>query len=212
MVEPIGEQELRERLVKVIHFLHSRGWAPGTGGNFSALITESPLKLLMSPSGYNKGSLTESDLLVVDASGRKIEGSGKPSAETLLHLIIAKLTGAKSVLHTHSVWNTLLSDIFAVQGVLELSHYEMLKGLGGIETHEHIERVPIIENSQDIPALVAKVEEVLKRQPDTHGILLRNHGLYTWGSSPEDAQRHVEIFEFLFEVVGRRLSLSHRSY
>ena len=72
--------------------------------------------------------------------------------------------------------------------------------------------MPIIENSQDIPVLVVKVEEVLKRQPDIHGILLRNHGLYTWGSSPEDAQRHVEIFEFLFEVVGRKLSLSHRSY
>ncbi|MBL0062579.1 MAG: methylthioribulose 1-phosphate dehydratase [bacterium] len=200
---------MRERLIEVIHFLHSRGWAPGTGGNFSALISESPLRLLMSPSGYNKGGLVPSDLLVVDAAGRKIEGEGKPSAETLLHLIIARTTGAKSVLHTHSVWNTLLSDIYAVQGVLELSHYEMLKGLGGIQTHEHTERVPIVENSQDIPALTNKIDDLLKRQTNLHGILLRNHGLYTWGSSPEDAQRHVEIFEFLFEVVGRKLSLSH---
>jgi methylthioribulose-1-phosphate dehydratase len=36
-----------------------------------------------------------------------------------------------------------------------------------------------------------------------HGFLLSGHGLYTWGSSLEEARRHIEIYEFLFEVVHR---------
>jgi methylthioribulose-1-phosphate dehydratase len=56
--------------------------------------------------------------------------------------------------------------------------------------------------------LARSVEEALTRFPDAHGFLLRRHGLYTWGKSMSDARRHVEIFEFLLEVVGRRGDLS----
>ena len=40
------------------------------------------------------------------------------------------------------------------------------------------------------------------------GFLIRNHGLYTWGKDVDAARRHVEIFEFLFEVLGRRLQMA----
>ena len=79
----------------------------------------------------------------------------------------------------------------------------MLKGLVGITTHEHTEKVPIIENSQDYTALSQTIENVVREQPDIHGIYLRRHGLYTWGKDIAEAKRHIEIFEFLFEVLGR---------
>jgi methylthioribulose-1-phosphate dehydratase len=79
----------------------------------------------------------------------------------------------------------------------------MLKGLEGVRTYEHREWLPIIENSQDYSALAKTVEEGLRQNPDAHGFLLRGHGLYTWGVDVEAAKRHVEIFEFLFEVMGR---------
>jgi len=37
-----------------------------------------------------------------------------------------------------------------------------------------------------------------------HGFLIRRHGLYTWGRDLQEAKRQVEIFEFLFEVMGRK--------
>jgi len=43
-----------------------------------------------------------------------------------------------------------------------------------------------------------------EREGDTHGFLLSAHGLYTWGEDVAQAHRHVEIFEFLLETVGRR--------
>jgi methylthioribulose-1-phosphate dehydratase len=81
----------------------------------------------------------------------------------------------------------------------------MLKGLAGVATHEHCERLPIIENSQDYVALSHVIENTLCENPAMHGVYLRRHGLYTWGGSIAETKRHVEIFEFLFEVLGRSL-------
>jgi methylthioribulose-1-phosphate dehydratase len=80
----------------------------------------------------------------------------------------------------------------------------MLKGLEGVKTHAHREWIPIFDNSQDIPALAEKAYEVLSTHLETHGFLLGGHGLYTWGMDVAQARRHVEIFEFLFEVAARR--------
>jgi len=51
--------------------------------------------------------------------------------------------------------------------------------------------------------LAGSVEETLKQYPNAHGFLLRRHGLYTWGKDLVEAKRHVEILEFLLEVLGR---------
>jgi methylthioribulose-1-phosphate dehydratase len=115
------------------------------------------------------------------------------------------LPETNSILHTHSVWGTILSDVYAKNGFIEISGYEMLKGLAGVKTHEHTEQVPIIENSQDYVALSHVIENVLRDNPNCHGVYLRRHGLYTWGREVKEAKRHIEIFEFLFEVLGRRL-------
>jgi methylthioribulose-1-phosphate dehydratase len=195
--------------------VYARGWALGTSGNFSAVVSRRPLRLAITASSVAKGALRASDILQCDEHGRVVgRRSGKPSAETLLHVEIAKRRGAGAVLHTHSVWSTMLSDArdgqdgrdrtdgqdgpgFVIQG------YEMLKGLSGVMSHEHREFVPILDNDQDMPRLARRVGERLERNPQAHAFLLRRHGLYTWGDTLADAERHVEILEFLFEAVGR---------
>ena len=103
----------------------------------------------------------------------------------------------------------MLSDRFAPSGGLEITGYEMLKGLRGVVSHEHREWVPIVENDQDMDRLARRVGETLDQRPDVHAILLRRHGLYTWGDTLADAARHVEILEFLFETMGRMASLGN---
>jgi methylthioribulose-1-phosphate dehydratase len=188
-------------LVEVVRRIHARGWAPGTGGNFSVALPGE--RLLMTPSGIDKGRVTAEHLLEIDRDGRVAAGDGKPSAETALHLQIVRSRGAGAVLHVHSVWNTILSLRHAGDGVLTITGLEMLKGLAGVTTHEHLEWVPVVANSQDMPALATELDQVLGSQPDCHGVLVAGHGLYTWGADLAEAERHVEIFEFLFEVLGR---------
>jgi methylthioribulose-1-phosphate dehydratase len=89
--------------------IHRRGWCDGTGGNFSCVVRQDPLELLMAPSGVDKGSVHPGDLILVDGGGVVVRGEGKASAETRLHLEIVAQTGAGAVLHTHSQAGTLIS-------------------------------------------------------------------------------------------------------
>ncbi len=191
-------------LAKIGREFHARGWALGTSGNYSAVLQREPLRLFITSSGLDKSALTERDFLEIDGSGKVLAGNGKPSAETFLHLTVAGLKHAECVLHTHSVWSTLLSERYAEKDGLAIGGYEMLKGLEGVKTHEHREWIPIFENAQDIVGLAEKVKSQLQGESGAHGFLLSGHGLYTWGTDVAQARRHVEIFEFLLEIVGRR--------
>ncbi|MBI1760032.1 MAG: methylthioribulose 1-phosphate dehydratase [Acidobacteria bacterium] len=188
---------------------YQRGWVLGTSGNFSAVVNGDPLRLLITASGKDKGQLTEQEFILLNEDGALVSGAGKPSDETPLHLTLVRQRGARAVLHTHSVWATLLSDEFAAQGGLSITGWEMLKGLAGVQSHQHAEWLPILENSQDMTSLAQTLATVLHEQPAAHGFLLRGHGLYTWGRTLSEARRHVEIFEFLLEVTGR-LQRTHR--
>jgi methylthioribulose-1-phosphate dehydratase len=188
-----------------------RGWSVGTSSNYSLVIHRQPLELLITASGKDKGRLSRQDFVRVDADGRPVAaGQPKSSAETLLHLAVAQPSGAGAVLHTHSVWGTLLSDLYFEDNGFKIEGYEMLKGLAGVTTHEHSEWVPIFDNTQNISMLADQVRQWLKDAecPIQHGYLIRQHGLYTWGRDLDEAKRHIEIFEFLFESVARRLMFS----
>lgn len=193
--------ELANELAAVGQMFYGRGWALGTSGNFSAVVSREPLRLAITSSGIDKGTLDAKHILEIDAAAQVIAGAGRPSAETLLHLAVVRLRGAGAVLHTHSVWSNILSEANA-EGIM-IQGYEMLKGLDGIATHEHSEWLPVIENSQDMPQMAQVVEQTLNEHPQAHGFILRRHGLYTWGRDLAEAKRHVEIFEFLLEVMGR---------
>ena len=180
----------------------------GTSGNFSVVIDRDPLRLAITPSATFKGELAADQILEMDERGAVVgDGTARVSAEALLHVEIVRARGAGAVLHTHSIWSTLLSARFGDAGGLSIEGYEMLKGLEGVRTHEHREWLPIVDNDQDMARLSAVVRGMLDRQPDAHGFLLRRHGLYTWGADLPQAVRHVEILEFLMEVMGRSSQL-----
>ena len=195
----------RRRLCGAVAAFHARGWCPGTGGNFSFNLGGDPRRLLITPSGQDKGRLAPDDLVLIGADGGAPAASRhRPSAEALLHVVIASETGAAAVFHTHTVAATLLAEHFAPAGGFTLQGYEMLKGLVGITSHEAAVHVPVLANSQDMPALGQRVRTLLGERPGLHGFLLAGHGLYTWGASVEEAQRHVEVLEFLLECAARR--------
>lgn len=182
-----------------------RGWAAATSGNYSCVLPESG-QLLITASGRHKGHLGPDDFVLLDPDGTPADLDGAASsAETDLHLELVRTAGAGAVLHTHSIWNTVLSDYWSQQGYVELSGWEMLKALPGVTTHETTRHLPIFDNTQDIPELAERLRARLleTREPLPCGFLLRGHGLYAWGADLPSAHRHIEALEFLLEVVGR---------
>lgn len=200
----------RDALREIAAYCYERGWSLGTSSNYSVVIDREPLRLLITASGRPKHNLGPQDFVIVDETGKVIDTQpGRPSAETMLHVVAAK-HGAGAVLHTHSVWGTLLSDMHYPSGGLAIEGYEMLKALDGIQTHEHRLWLEVFDNTQEITTLAKRVATRLAdaNRPLRHGLLIRRHGLYVWGRDLDEARRHMEALEFLLEVMGRRAHLN----
>jgi methylthioribulose-1-phosphate dehydratase len=211
---PIGLpafSDAADELVAIGRRFYARGWVLGTSGNFSAVVSARPLRLAITASTAHKGKLAAGQILEIDQKGRVVGAqTGRPSAETLLHIEIVKRRGAGAVLHTHSVWSTILSDRYVRERGLAIEGYEMVKGLENVSTHEHREWIPIVENDQNMEDLARRVRGLLRKFAAAHAFLICRHGLYTWGPTLADAERHVEILEFLFETIGRTMTIGDK--
>lgn len=171
------------------------GWTPATSSNFSRRLDARHAAITVS--GRDKGRLVEDDVMVVDLDGRAVGSDHRPSAETLLHTqLYRRFPEVGCVLHTHSQVQTVASRLFAGDGVARLEGYELLKAFHGNDTHEAAVEVPVLPNSQDMPALAARVDALLDRQC-LWGYLIDGHGMYAWGRDMAEARRHLEAFDFL---------------
>jgi len=186
-------------LIATGRYLHSRGWVPATSGNFSARLGGGNIAITVS--GRHKGRLTSADIMLVNENGKALDGK-TPSAETGLHTVLyRRYPKVKSVLHAHSPGAVLASRLFGDQIVLE--GQELLKCLPGIATHETQTVVPIFANDQDIKRLAGRLDDYLASHDDTPGFIIAGHGLYTWGASVDEAMRHLEALEFMFDIETR---------
>jgi methylthioribulose-1-phosphate dehydratase len=184
-----------QALVEAGRQLYVQNMVPATSGNLSALMDGGQLAITVS--GRHKGKLTDQDIMQVDSKGNSLDGR-RPSAETLLHVFVyQRFPQARVVLHPHSVNATVLSRL--CDDWLVLQDYEILKAFPGITTHDCIVKIPVFDNDQDIARLAEKVDACLATLDNPPGYLIRGHGFYTWGDTMEDALRHVEAFEFLFD-------------
>jgi methylthioribulose-1-phosphate dehydratase len=198
-------QRLSAELIDAGKQLYAAGMVPATSGNFSARLSNGDLALTVS--GRHKGRLTAADILLADPQGRSRD-QRRPSAESALHVqIYRRHPQAGAILHPHSVNATLLSRLQRGRELV-LQDYELLKAFPGIDSHEAAVRVPVFPNDQDIDRLADTVDRRMDQGDALHGYLIEGHGFYTWGAGVNDALRHVEAFEFLFECEIRLRGLN----
>lgn len=199
-------RHLAGELITNIRELGASGWTPATSSNFSERLDDRHVAITVS--GRNKSRLTEADLMVVDLEGRPVATALRPSAETLLHTMLYKrFPDVGCVLHTHSVTQTVASRLYAPQGRVRFSGYELQKAFHGNTTHDAVMDVPVFPNTQDMTALAAQVDAALDAQP-MWGYLIDGHGLYAWGRDMHEARRHLEAFEFLLQCELKLMEVS----
>jgi methylthioribulose-1-phosphate dehydratase len=184
--------------------LASRGLFAGTSGNLSVRVggfRPEQFHFAITASGKDKSRSTPEDFLFVDQDGKPAEATGlKPSAETLIHCEIYRLTGCGAIAHVHTVFNNVVSEWFWERRAVPVHGVELIKAFNIWDEEASID-IPIVPNYADIPRIVPEVTERL--DPRVPGILLRKHGIYAWGRDITEAKKHLEAFEFLFEYVYR---------
>jgi L-fuculose-phosphate aldolase len=92
--------EAREEIVEFSHKVQEYGFVSATDGNLSLRLDDG--RIMITPSGIRKGEVRMEDPIIIDAEGNKLEGEGKPSSETRLHLEVYRLRkDVNAVIHAH---------------------------------------------------------------------------------------------------------------
>lgn len=200
--DPDAFERRAEHLIAASHQIYQRGWSPATSSNYSVRLNAQCCAITVS--GKHKGELGLNDIMAVDLDGRPLMDR-KPSAETLLHTqLYQRDPTIGAVLHTHSVRATVLTMTCATTDTLELRGYELLKAFQGVTTHDTVLAIPVFDNTQDMPALCAQVEQRMQQAGTGVAYLIRGHGLYTWAENLQACMRHLEALEFLLECEWQR--------
>jgi methylthioribulose-1-phosphate dehydratase len=202
----MNPSSIQSELVHLIRQMHDKGWSAATGTNYSYRLDQETYMVTIS--GLDKSKITENDFMQVFVNGGVCEGFEqlKPSAENKIHATIYQQSDAKVILHSHSVFGTVLSQYVVdfEEEDLVISGYEVQKAIEGVSTHEQAIEVPVFANTQNMDDLADEIVQRWKKVNDAKALLIGNHGFYTWGRTISEAKRHMEAYEFLFNCIYHR--------
>lgn len=180
------QSQYRDAVVHVGKMLYERGYIAATDGNISVRLDDH--RLLVTPTGMNKGSMHPDDLVIVDLGGRKVEGRREVSSEIAMHLLIYRMrSDISAVVHAHPPTATgfaaagialdkaLVSEVMLTLGKIPLAAY----GCPGT------------------PELSGALRPLI---PDHDAILMANHGVVAYADDLTQAFMHMETVEHFAKI------------
>ncbi len=185
---------LRKKVFEANLELVKHGLVIFTWGNVSAIDRESG-KVLIKPSGVSYDDMKPEDMVLLDLDGKVLEGNLKPSSDTATHLALYKaFTEIGGVVHTHSTYatawaqagfdipniGTTHADYFSreIPCTRDMTEQEVMGGEYELETGN-----VIIERFNGIDA------------NHVPGVLVKNHGPFSWGKDATDAVHNAVVME-----------------
>lgn len=188
MLELLKEKVCEGNLELVKHGLVIFTW-----GNVSAIDRATGL-VVIKPSGVSYDHMKPSDMVVVDLDGKVVEGTLRPSSDTSTHVVLYRaFPEIGGVVHTHSTYATAWA-----QAGLDIPNI----GTTHADYFHH-----------DIPCTADMTEAEVKgnyewetgnvivkrfksmNPNDTPGVLVKNHGPFTWGKDAAEAVHNAVVLE-----------------
>lgn len=189
--------------------LVNKGLVIYTWGNVSGISNDRKY-MVIKPSGVEYNSMTYKDMVVVDiASGGIVEGKYKPSSDTLTHLeLYRNFQSIKGIVHTHSENAVAFAQAGINIPALGTTHADYF--YGDIPCTRELTCEEVNENYELNTGKVI-VETINKSAKDVlavPGIIVKNHGPFTWGDSPEKAVYHAVVLEKIASMAFKTLMLN----
>lgn len=186
-------ESLKKSVLSSNKMLPQHGLVVLTWGNVSGIDREKNL-VVIKPSGVSYDKMTVDDLCVVDLNGNVVEGHLKPSSDLNTHLILYKaFPEIGGVVHTHSNWCTIWAQAglpIPAYGTTHADYFSNSVPCTRMMTSAEIESDYELNTGKVI------VETLLnEKTSDIPGILVNNHGPFSWGGSPEKAVENALVME-----------------
>lgn len=186
-------EELKEKVCRANLDLVKHGLVIFTWGNVSAIDRESGL-VVIKPSGVSYDAMKPSDMVVVDLDGKVVEGDLRPSSDTPTHVVLYKaFKEIGGIVHTHSTYATAWAqagrDIPNI-GTTHADYFHDAVPCTPDMTKEEVEGQYELETGNVIVRRFQGLNPV-----HTPGVLVKNHGPFTWGKDADEAVYNATVLE-----------------
>lgn len=204
MLEALKEQVCAANLELV-----AQGVVIYTWGNVSGVDRESGM-MVIKPSGVDYAGMTPDDMVVVELeSGKAVEGKWRPSSDTKTHLALYRaFSELGGITHTHSTNAVAFAqagrDITAL-GTTQADYF-----YGDIPCTRELTKQEVEEDYELNTGLVI-TETIRERKLDplaVPGIVVRNHGPFSWGKDAAASVYHAVVMEKVAEMNVKTLLLN----
>jgi L-ribulose-5-phosphate 4-epimerase len=187
-------EQLKEQVFQANLLLPKHGLVTFTWGNVSGIDREQGL-VVIKPSGVSYDDMKAEDMVVVElGTGKKVEGSLKPSSDTATHLELYKaFPNIGGIVHTHSRWATIFAQAGRSIMTLGTTHGDYF--YGKIPCTRKMTKAEIEGEYEKETGLVIK-ETFQGKNPDAvPAVLVYSHGPFAWGKDPMDAVHNAVVLE-----------------
>jgi L-ribulose-5-phosphate 4-epimerase len=186
-------EQLKEEVFKANLDLVKHGLVIFTWGNVSGIDRETEL-VVIKPSGVSYDTMTADDMVVVDLFGKVVEGKLKPSSDTPTHLALYRaFPNIGGVVHTHSTYATAWAQAGKDIPNIGTTHSDYFSAAipctRGLTQQE-------VEGEYEAETGKVIITRFYGLNPDyIPGVIVKNHGPFSWGKDPHDAVHNAAVME-----------------
>ena len=205
-------EQLKEKVYQANMDLVKKGVVIYTWGNVSGIDRESGL-VVIKPSGDDYDVMTPGDMVVVDLNtGNVVEGKWKPSSDTETHLELYRaFSEIGGITHTHSVHAVAFAQAGKSIPALGTTHADYFYGdipcTRALTEHE----VQMAYEANTGKVIIETIENQNYNPMDIPGIIVKNHGPFTWGKDSANSVYHAVVMEKVAEMSIKTLFLNSES-
>ncbi|MEE1403186.1 MAG: L-ribulose-5-phosphate 4-epimerase [Dialister sp.] len=201
-------EALKETVCEANLELSRRGVVLYTWGNVSGIDRARGL-VVIKPSGVPYQGMQPSDMVVVDLEGRIVEGTLRPSSDTPTHLELYKaFPEIGGVVHTHSTHAVVFAQAGMEIPPLGTTHADYFYGAVPVSRSLTRDEVQEAYEKNTGRVIVETVKETERESLAVPGVLVRNHGPFTWGKDPAEAVYHSVVLEEIAEMAWKTLQIN----
>ena len=202
-------EELKEQVCEANLELIRRGVVIYTWGNVSWIERKKGL-IVIKPSGMDYDGMKPEDMVVVDLmTGKKVEGQYKPSSDTPTHLELYRaFPSIGGITHTHSTNAVAFAQAGLDISALGTTHADYF--YGSIPCTRELSQQEV-EEAYEVNTGKVIVETLKDRSIDpiaVPGIVVKNHGPFSWGKDAAASVYHAVIMEAISEMNLKTLILN----
>lgn len=184
-------KQLKERVCNANLTLKKSNLITLTWGNVSAKDEESGL-IIIKPSGVSYDTMKPEDMVVVDLDGNTVEGTYRPSSDLPTHLYLYKqFPSLGGIVHTHSTFATAFAQSGKEIVAYGTTHADAF--YGNILCTRDLTEAEISEAYEWNTGKV--IAEAVRDFIAVPGIIVKNHGVFTWGETAEKAVENAITLE-----------------